>query len=192
MASRYAGRVTRIQRVSWFLVVLVTAAVAAVVVPMAPSWSASSTSLTSDTALALNTATVTIPAGWNVDIAAASQSQPQASRGEVDISIADALWFGSSQRLLGNVADLTFSSPPLIPEVPDGAKGAQREVWTLTSADGDAGDPQRVLVVRQEESVVLVVVRGPADKVALLTDQIDAIAASVSFAGVSLDVDVAS
>lgn len=181
---------TRTQRVSWLLVVLTTAVLSAFVAPLAPSLSASSRTLDGDTVLALNTATVTLPAGWDIDIAAASQSQPSASLGDVDVNIADALWLGSSERLLDNVADLTFSSPPLIPAVPDGANGAKREVWTIATSDVSSDDPQRVVVVRQEENVVLVVVRGPADEVEALGGALDAIVASVSLAGVSLDVDV--
>ncbi len=165
----------------------------AVVAPMIASAGPSARALGEDTTFDLATASVTFPAGWSVDIADASTSRPSASLGDVTVATADAVWFGTSARLLEHAADLAFASSAVLPEVPAEAKGTEREEWTLTpAADAPESDPARVVVVRQEEGVVLVIVRGPADAVAAQQEAIDAIVASVSLNAVQLDVDVAA
>ena len=141
----------------------------------------------------LRTATVTLPAGWDVDIASASQSQPVATLGNVQIGITDAIWLGASSRLVERVGDLVFSQPPVLPDVPSTADGIGGEQWRILPApDAPAGDPRLVVVLRGDTSVVLVVVRGTDAEVAALADTIDSVVASVTFAGFTPDVGAES
>ena|GEM_PF-1516093 len=186
--------VTRFQRASWLVAAVVTLVAFGLAVPALASRGPETVHLGSDTEYSLATATVEIPSGWDVDIAAASQRQPVATLGAVRVSVSDAVWLGASHRLIENTAGLVFSQDPVLPDVPETADGSAREEWEIVPAAGaPESDPRRVVVIRSEVSVVLVVVRGPAADVARATTAIDAVIASVSIPeGPSFDVEAAA
>jgi hypothetical protein len=141
----------------------------------------------------LATATVTIPGGWDVNIASASQGQPVATKGNVEIGITDAVWLGKSSLLVAHAAGLAYSQPPVLPDIPAKADGTGGEKWQILSGpDAPSGDPRRVVVLRQDTSVVLVIVRGPAADVAAAADAIESVVASVTFDGFTPNVGAAS
>jgi hypothetical protein len=169
------------------------------IIPRLPALGDASMALDADTEVGMATASVTIPAGWDLDIAASSQQQPTASRDGVDVTTTDAVWLGESSDLLGNVAQLLFDGEAVIPDSAaqsdgpadgDPADGdSPREVWQLTptgTADNDA--PVRVDVIRDGQGVVLVVARGTPEAVAAQSDAIDAISDSVRLDLSGLDV----
>jgi len=177
------------QRALWLAVVVVTLVAFGFAIPLLPSFGPDSRQLTTDDAMELATGTVTLPAGWDVDIASASQRQPVATRGNVQIGIVDAVWLGASSRLVTHAADLVFSQPPLLPDVPATADGTGSEEWQILPArDAPSGDPRSVIVLRRDTSVILVIVRGPAAEVAAVAETIDAVVASVTFNGFTPDV----
>jgi len=185
--------VTRFQRASWLITVLVTVVAYSLVIPRLPALGPATRLLTRDTDTSVNTASVTLPAGWDVDIASTAEGQPVVTRGGVRVSVSDAVWLGGSDRLVEHVADLVFSEAPQLPTIPDGADGADDEEWQLLAAGGAPGrDPREVYVVRRSAAVVLVVVRGPAAEVAAAKDAITTLVASVSIDGSVLDVEAAS
>jgi hypothetical protein len=185
--------VTRFQRASWLVGALVTLVMFGLIVPLLPALGPDSRHLDVDTTVGLATASVTIPAGWDLDIAAASQSRPVAALGDVEVSVVDAVWLGTSQRLVDNASSLVFSTSPAVPEIPDDADGADREEWlVVAAADAEDDDPRQMTVIRNAESVVLVIVRGPAADVEAAIDAIDAIVASVELAGPAVDVEARS
>lgn len=141
----------------------------------------------------LATATVKLPAGWDVNIASASQGQPVVSKGNVTIGITDAVWLGKSSRLVANAADLVYSQPPVLPDIPAAADGTGGEKWQIVpTPDAPSGEPRRLVVLRQDTSVVLVIVRGPDADVAAVADTIDSVVASVTFDGFTPNVGAAS
>lgn len=162
-------------------------------IPLLPSLGPGTRHLTADNAMRLSTATVTLPAGWDVNIASASQGQPLATLGDVQIGIADAVWLGKSSQLVVHAADLVYSQPPVLPDIPAAADGTGGEKWQiLPGLDAPSGDPRRVVVLRRDTSVVLVIVRGPAADVAAAADAIDSVVASVTFDGFTPNVGAAS
>jgi hypothetical protein len=176
--------VNRFQRALWLAVVAVTLVAFGVGIPRLPSLGPDTRYLTSAHTLQLSTAAVTLPAGWDVNIAAASQGQPVASLGNVEIGIADAVWLGKSRQLVAHAAKLVYSRTPVLPDIPANADGKGGEKWQILAASGaPSGDPRRVIVLRQDTSVVLVIVRGPAAEVAAASDAIDSVVASVTFDG---------
>ncbi len=185
---------THFQRASWFALLLVTLVAFGLIIPRLPALGDESMALGVDTEVGMATAAVTIPAGWDLDIAASSQRVPVASRDGVEVTTTDAVWLGKTSNLLGNVADLLFDGDAVIPDVAakadasaDGA--SSREMWRLTPTDAASpGAPVRVDVIRDGQGVVLVVARGTANDVAALSDAIDAIAASVQLDLSGLDV----
>ena len=185
---------TPIQRASWLVAAVVTLVAFGIGIPLLPALGPDTRHLSSDTAIGLTTSTVTIPSGWDIDIAAASQRQPVASLGDVRVSVTDAIWLGASRRLVEHTADLVFTDAPVLPDVPEAAEGSERETWDIVpGADAPQSDPRRVVVIRLDTSVTLVIVRGPDADVAAEADAIDAVIASVSIeAGPSLDVEAAA
>jgi len=184
--------VNRFQRALWLAVLVVTLVAFGLAIPLLPTFGPDTRQLTADDAIKLTTATVTLPAGWDVDIASASQRQPVATRGNVQIGIVDSVWLGASSRLVANAADLVFSQPPVVPDVPSTADGTGGERWQILPArDAPNSDPRRVVVLRRDASVVLVIVRGPDADVAAVADTIDSLIASVTFDGITPDVGVA-
>jgi hypothetical protein len=177
--------VTQFQRAAWLTVVLVSLTAFGLVIPQLPAWGDESIALTVDTQVGMATASVAIPAGWDLDIAASSQQTPVASRSGVEVTMTDAVWLGDTADLLANVADLLFAGAAVIPAAAaqsgagsDGA--ATREVWQLTpTAAASQAAPVRVDVIRSGEGVVLVTARGTAGDVTALSDAIDAISDSV-------------
>ena len=181
--------VNRFQRALWLAVVVVTLVAFGLAIPLLPSFGPDSRQLTADDVMELATATVTLPAGWDVDVASASQRQPVATLGNVQIGIVDAVWLGASNRLVTHAADLVFSQPPLLPDVPATADGTGSEEWQILPArDAPSDDPRSVIVLRRDTSVLLVIVRGPDADVAAVADTIDAVVASVAFNGFTPDV----
>jgi hypothetical protein len=141
----------------------------------------------------LATATVTLPAGWDVNIASASQGQPVVSLGSVEVAVTDAVWLGKSKQLVANAAGLVYSRPPVLPDIPTTADGTGREKWQIVPGpDAPSDEPRRLVVLRQDTSVVLVIVRGPAADVAAAAAVIDSVVASVTFAGFTPNVGAAS
>ncbi len=184
--------VNRFQRALWLAVIVVTLVAFGVGIPLLPSLGPDTRHLTSADTLQLSTAAVTIPAGWDVNIAAASQGQPVVSRGKVEVAVADAVWLGKSKQLVAHAADMAYSQPPVLPDVPANADGAHGEKWQILAGPGAASDdPRRVVVLRRDSSVVLVIVRGPAADVAAASGAIDSIVASVSLAGFTANVGAA-
>ena len=180
---------TQFQRASWLAVLLVTLVAFGLMIPRLPALFDESIALNADTEVGMATASVTIPAGWDLDIAASSQQIPVASRAGVEITTTDAVWLGDTSDLLANVARLLFDGDAVIPDVaakadaqadaPAGGASA-REVWQLTpTVAASQAAPVRVDVIRDGEGVVLVTARGAANDVAALSDAIDAISDSV-------------
>lgn len=185
--------VNRFQRALWLAVVVVTLVAFGVAIPLLPSLGPDTRHLAADATIHLATATVTLPAGWDVNIASASQGQPVADLGDVEIAISDAVWLGASSRLVAHAADLAYSRPPVLPDVPAQADGTGGEKWQILPAPGaPSGDPRRVVVLRRDSSVVIVVVRGPDAAVAAAAGTIDSVVASVAFDGISPNVGGAS
>lgn len=189
---------TQFQRASWLAVLLVTLVAFGLIIPRLPAWGDESMTLTADTEVGMATAVVTIPAGWDLDIAASSQQIPVASRDGVEVTTTDAVWLGETSDLLGNVADLLFDGDAVIPDVAatddasaDGASSL--EVWRLTPSQAAGQDaPVRVDVIRDGQAVVLVVARGAASDVNAQSDAIDAITASVELDLSGLDVQAST
>lgn len=185
--------VNRFQRALWFAVVVVTLVAFGFAIPMLPSLGADTRHLTSDVVLELATASVTLPAGWDVDIASSSQRQPVATRGDVQVDVVDAVWLGASSGLVAHAAELVFSGRPTLPDVPAGAAGKTNEQWRIVAGEASpSSDPRQVVVLRRDTSVVLVIVRGPDAQVAEAADAIEAIVSSVTFTGFTPDVGAAS
>ena len=142
------------------------------------------------------TASVVIPAGWDLDIAASSQRRPVASRGAVEVSTTDAVWLGDTAALLANVSRLLFDGEAVIPDVASQADApagdaSSRDVWQLTPSEAAGHDaPVRVDVIREGQGVVLVTARGPASDVTAASDAIDAISDSVQLDLSTLDLEV--
>ncbi len=189
---------TQFQRASWLAVLLVTLVAFGLIIPQLPALGDESIALSADTPVGMATAAVTIPAGWDLNIAASSQQIPVASRDGVEVTTSDGLWFGETSDLLANVARLLFDGDAVIPDVAaradapaDGASA--REVWHLTPTDAASQDaPVRVDVIRDGQGVVLVAARGSAGDVAALSDAIDAISDSVQLDLSGLDVEVSA
>lgn len=183
---------TRFQRAAWLAVLLVTLVAFGVIIPQFPAWGDETIALSADTEVGMATASVTIPAGWDLDIAASSQRQPLASRDGVRVSITDAVWLGDTADLLTHVSRLIFDGDAAIPESPaDG--GTSREVWRLAPAAGAGeGVPARVDVIRDGQGVVLVIARGTAAAVAAQSEDIDAMSDSVQLDLTTLTVEVSS
>ncbi len=187
---------TQFQRALWLAVLLVTLVAFGLIIPRLPAWGDESIVLTTDTEVGMATASVTIPAGWDLDIAASSQRVPVASRDGVEVTTTDAVWFGDTSDLLGNVAELLFDGDTVIPDVAakvdapaDG--DSAREVWQLAPTEAASqGAPVRVDVIRDGQGVVLVVARGAADDVTALSDTIDSISDSVKLDLSGFDVEV--
>ena len=185
--------VTLFQRAFWFALTLVTLVAFAVAIPRLPSLGPDTRHLLEETPVQLTAASVTLPAGWDLDIAAASHGQPVASFGEVRVGVSDAVWLGASDRLVEHVESLTFSAGARLPDVPADADGTEAEQWRIVPrSDATTGDPRVVYVLRRDTAVVLVVVSGPATDVAAASGAIDAIVASVTIDGFALDVGAGS
>jgi hypothetical protein len=188
--------VTHYQRAAWFVTVLVTLVAFGFVIPQLPAWGDESIALEADTKVGLATASVVIPGGWELDIAASSQQTPVASKDGVEVTIADAVWLGNTSGLLANVSQLLFDGDAIVPEVDTDADGAEepesaREAWRLRPmADAPQDAPVWVDVIRDGEGVVLVVVRGDGADAKALSDEIDAVAESVHLDLSSIDVEV--
>ncbi|WP_179397681.1 hypothetical protein [Demequina lutea] len=183
----------RFQRALWLVVVAVTLVAFGLVIPLLPSLGPVTRHLEADHTTQLAMASVTLPAGWDVNIASASQSQPVASLGGVQIAITDAVWLGKSSQLVTHAAGLVYSQPPVLPDVPPKADGAGGEKWQiLPGPNAPTSDPRRVIVLRRDKSVVLVIVRGPAVDVAAASVAIDSVVASVAFEGFTANVGAAS
>lgn len=176
--------VNRFQRALWLAVVVVTLFAFGFAIPMLPSLGPDTRLLAADDTMELTMASVTVPAGWNVNIASSAQGQPVATLGKVKVGVADAIWLGKSDRLVARVASIFFSHSPRLPDIPPDADGTGGEQWEIAPGfDAQGGDPQKVIVLRRDTSVVFVVVRGPDSDVAAVSDAIDSIVASVAFAG---------
>src|SRR5690554_364519 len=141
---------------------------------------------------------VTLPGGWDLDIAAASQSSPVIRKRDITIGVTDGVWFEGSAALLENIADLIYDTPATLPPAPDDdglfsaimdptGEAAEeyeptRDVYRITAGlNAGADEPRFVDVVRYGESVMLVVVRGEADAVAREMKTVRDIVDSISF-----------
>lgn len=186
---------TQHQRVAWLTALLVTLVAFGLLIPQLPDLGAESIVLSSDTEVGLATASVTIPAGWELDISSSSLRTPAASHGGVDVTISDAVWLGGSDKLLAQVSALLFDGDadvPVVSDTPDGAEDSDssRELWHLAPSEtGAEGVPARVDVIREGEGVVLVVARGARSDVDAQSKAIDAISDSVELDLASLNVE---
>jgi len=187
--------VTHPQRAAWLAVLLVTLVAYGFLIPRLPALGDDSLALQADTSVGMATASVTIPAGWDLDIEASSQQAPRASLGEVNVSVSDAVWLGDSADLLANVSTLYFDGNAVLPDTAEGDDSsaqdeAARQQWQLTPNDQASADaPVRVDVVRSAQSVVVVAARGPASDVAAQSATIDAIVDSVDLQAGVIDVE---
>jgi len=188
--------VTQFQRAAWLAVLLVTLVAFGLMIPRLPALFDESIALNADSEVGMATATVTIPAGWDLDIAASSLQTPVASHDGVEVTTTDGVWLGDTSDLLENVAQLLFDGDAVIPDTatqPDAPVDGTdaREVWQLAPTAAASGNaPARVDVIRDGQGVVLVAARGTADDVTALSDVIDAISDSVQLDLSGLDVDV--
>lgn len=140
--------------------------------------------------LDLNLATVTVPAGWDVDLASAASSTPVVSKDGVTVGISDVIWFGGSDSLVKRVGELALDGAATLPEVPEDASGEEPERWDLASSDPGVGDGrQSVVVLRDAQAVVLVTIDGAQADIDELADQIEGVIASIEIAGPELDVE---
>lgn len=192
---RYSLTVTQFQRASWLAALLVTLVAFGLVFPRLPASGDQAVALSVDTEVGLATASVVIPAGWSLDIAASSQRTPVASRDNVEVTTTDAVWLGDTADLLVNVSRLLFDGQAVIPDDASRADPAtggasSREVWQLTpAADASPHAPVRVDVIREGQGVVLVTARGPVSVVAAASDDIDAMSDSVQLDLSTLDIE---
>lgn len=188
--SRYAEGVTKRRRLWLAIIVMVSIGAFAVVIPMAPSLGPDTREIPAAERFTMTFASVTVPAGWDMDIAAAVDNQAVLSKGGVRIGVSDAIWLGESDTLVRNVSHYLFDGKAQLPDVPQESLGEKRETWTITPTDDAAdGAPLRVIVVRQDQSVVLVQVKGTPDAVAEAQQTIDEIVASSAFEAPGLDVE---
>lgn len=179
---------THYQRAAWLAALLVTLVAFGLLVPRLPALGAESIMLSSDTEVGLATASVTIPAGWELEIEATSQRTPVALRDGVEVTVSDAVWLGDSDDLLAHVSQLMFDGEARLPHTSDTADDSDdsedskdsRELWHLEPNEAAAaGAPVRVDVIRDGEGVVLVIARGTEREVSAQSDAIDAILDSV-------------
>lgn len=187
---------THYQRAAWLAALLVTLVAFGLLIPRLPDLGAESITLASDTEVGMATASVTIPASWDVDIAASSRRTPVASHAGVEVRVSDAVWLGSDEDLLTHVAELLFDGNARVPDVSNSSDGSgdsesTRELWHLRPNEAAGDDaPERVDVVRDGEGVVLVVARGAEGDVKAQSDAIDAITDSVQLDLSGLNVEV--
>ena len=101
----------------------------------------------------------------------------------------DAVWLENSRTLVDRVSRMVFDGHATLPSIPDDAHGDTRETWHLVRA-AHATDTSAAMVdvVRDGQSVVLVIVRGDDAAVAAQADAVDAMVASVTIAAPLLDV----
>lgn len=169
----------------------VLAILAAVGAPVLAASGPASTTLAEDTVIELLAAEVTIPAGWEVDIEAASQSAVIASKGGVTIETSDVLWFGSTASLLARVGELAYPDGAEVPVV-DAEESDVQRTWTIVPAAGTDGGAARVIVAEWEGSAVVLTVAGSPGDVASLDADLAAIVASLQLEGPTIDLDARS
>ena len=175
---------------AWALAIVVTALVFSLVIPRLADMGPQTTTLETDTEFLLAGSFVTLPAGWELDIASTVSRVPAASDAGLSVRAEDALWWGSSQDLVARVAELTGASDIELPEIPADAVGKTREVWRLDVPATDDRDAGRIDVVRFAELVVLVISSG--DAAALERPEVDAIVDSVDLEPIPLEVRTGS
>ena len=103
--------------------------------------------------------------------------------------------YGSASRNSSSLTRPTWCTrgQPVLPNVPASADGAGGEKWQIKAGpDAVSSDPRRVVVLRRDTSVVLVIIRGPAADVAAASAGIDSIVASVTFVGFNPNVSAVS
>ncbi len=179
---------------------VVTLVVFGLVFPLVAEQGPATERLDESTVVGTTYGEVTLPAGWDLDIAAAASSTPVIRKRDVTIGVSDGVWFEGSARLLENIAALIYETPADLPPAPDddgllititdpASEAAQnyeptRAEFRINAGPDASGDePQFIDVVRYGESVILVVVRGDGDAVAREADTIRDIVQSVTFHG---------
>ena len=131
--------------------------------------------------------TVTFPAQWELDLVATSAGSARASRSDVTVIATDAIWFGSSQRLLANINDLLLDGAASLPSVPDDAKGLELETYVLEASMDEV--PVSINVSRHDVSVVLVLVKGSQQNREKVATDLEAIVDSIDITAPSIDVE---
>ena len=189
---------TRLNRASLVGATLVTLVVFGLVIPIVADQGPSTQRLSEDTVVGTTYGEVTLPAGWDLDIAAAASSSPVVRKRDVTIGVGDGVWFEGSAGLLENISELIYDTPAILPPAPDDdglfsglsdplSEGAEeyepvRQEFRITAGiNAGADEPHFVDVVRYGESVIFVVVRGDADAVKRELDTVRAIVDSVAF-----------
>jgi hypothetical protein len=191
--------VTRLSRASLVGATIATLSVFGLVIPLLANQGPATQRLTEDTVVGTTYGEVTLPAGWDLDIAAAASSSPVVSKRDITIGVGDGVWFEGSAGLLENIADLIYDTPASIPPAPDddgpfsnlsGSFTEEpdeyepfRQVFRISAGiNASSDEPRFVDVVRYGESVIFVVVRGDDEGVARELDTVRAIVDSVTFA----------
>lgn len=189
---------TRLNRASLVGATFVTLVVFGLVIPTVAEQGPSTQRLSEDTVVGTVYGEVTLPAGWDLDIAAAASSSPVVRKRDVTIGVGDGVWFEGSAGLLENIAELIYDTPPVIPPAPDDdglfsgladplSDSADeyeptRDVFRITAGvNAGPDEPHFVDVVRYGESVIFIVVRGDVDGVERELDTVRAIVDSVTF-----------
>jgi len=171
---------------AWSVAIVVSALVFSLVIPSLPARGPQTTTLEAATTFPLAGSFVTMPAGWELDIASTSGGVPASSDAGLSVRAEDALWWGSSQDLVARVAELSGAPGVQVPEIPQDAVGESREVWRLDIPETDDRPARRIDVIRHYELVVLVISSG--DATALDRPEIDGIVESVDIEAIPLDV----
>ncbi len=157
--------------------------------------------LATDTVVGTTYGYVTLPAGWNLDLAASAQLQPTITQGAVSVVVSDGVWLEGSASLVRHIGDLVYDGGFTVPDdVPDddglltgltdlsaveadletSLAAPERQDFRITAAaDAAPGDPLWIDVIRYGELITVVVVRGPQPEVAQRVDAIQAIGDSL-------------
>lgn|GEM_PF-1709829 len=190
---------TRLKRAGLVGVALTTLVVFGLLIPLVADQGPTTQRLTADTVIGTTYGAATLPAGWDLNIAAAASSSPVVTKGDVTIGVGDGVWFEGSAGLLENIADLIYNTPAILPPAPEddgpfsNLAGSVtedpeeyepvRQVFRISAGlNAASSEPRFIDVVRYGESVIYVIVRGDDAAVARELDTVQAIVDSVTFA----------
>ena len=192
---------TRFQRASGLVILLVTLVAFGFGLPALSAQGPATRTLATDTVVGTAYGYVTLPAGWDLDLASAALVQPTITQGDVSVVVSDGVWLEGSASLLGNIGSMVYDGGFSVPDdVPDddgllaGLKdlsaieadlqadlvAPDRQDFRITADETSAeGDPLWIDVIRYGELITVVVVRGPQSEVSQHVDQIQAIGDSL-------------
>ncbi len=157
----------------WFAVVAITAVVYAFAIPLVPTFLPQERPVDSGELFPISIGSVEGPEGWTLDIRSAAGGSPVFSSDGVTIAVFDGIWFGNSNALVETLAKTLRDrgSDVVQPEVPDDAAGHSREEYRLDYSQGD--NTGRMVVVRDDVTVVVIRATGEAAALAGASDVID-------------------